>query len=134
MKPKHALGLAAFAALAAVVFSSKAPASAPVAARPPGPPFGLHIEGGEIVLDAAGWGAWMAEAPEAVTEAIEGGAGGAAGVTVALMRRALPGHRWPPCEGDPGFAQWPLIVRAVAEAFNLENEPEPRRSSFRVVE
>jgi hypothetical protein len=80
-----------------------------------------------------GWGSWMTSAPAAIEQAISGGAGGAQGITIALMRRALPSHRWPPREGDPGFDQWPTIVRAVAEAYGLEPDPQPTRRPFQVV-
>ena len=123
MKSWHAFALLA-AGLALAASAKKTP---PVAMAK----MGVRVEGERIVMDD--WGAWMTGAPETVAAAVEAGAGGAQGVTIALMRKALPEHRWPPRMGDPGFEQWGSIVRTVAEAFNIEPEPEPTRRPFRVV-
>ena len=135
MKRSTAAGLGVAALAVAVLWPRRAPAVAPAAVGLGGAPgeLGLRVEGERIVMPADGWGAWMQRAPVAVSEAIEAGAGGAHGVAVALLRRALPAHRWPPRRGDPGFEQWPLIVRKVAEAFDIESDPEPQRRPLQVV-
>lgn len=91
---------------------------------------GLAVENGRIVI--TNYDEWFVFAPLAIEEAIADGAGGASGVVVHIMRRALPRYPWPPAPDTELARQWPEMVKTVAEKLRLDPEPEPSRTPQRL--
>lgn len=82
---------------------------------------GIEIVDGRMTV--TDWGAWMAWAPDAIAAAVADGALGATGVMIAIMRKALPKHAWPPHEEDLRYPAWRMMVGIVAKRMNLEPDP-----------
>mgnify|MGYP000019069846 CR=1 FL=1 len=89
----------------------------------------IDQDGRVVIVDFA---AWFQFAPDAIEAAIADGAGGADGILIHVMRRALPRLRWPPDPAGPIGQQWPVMTRLIAERLVFDPEPEPVRPSSRL--
>jgi hypothetical protein len=136
----QAIALVALVATTAVLVRQRGRTRVRVRARSsvapqsvPNPSPGVVVRDGCLVVDS--YDALFALLPDALEQARRDGVRGAEPILATVFARLLPRHQWPPQEGSSLETQWRLMVKDVAELFELD--PEPTRQTkpgLRVVE